>query len=82
MSKPIEVVYESGGFRLVGNAKVHLDEGERVRITIEKADKDSDARVLELAGAVYDGLAESEIDEIESVATDRSRFFTDDPESR
>ena len=52
-----------------------LTEGQRVRLTVESASASND--VLALAGRVYAGLSEEEIDEVECIALDRRPFFGD-----
>jgi len=37
--------------------------------------------LLGLAGQVYEGLSDKDIDEVESIALDRSSFFHDRPTS-
>lgn len=69
----IDAVFERGAFRLLSPANVSLPEGRRVRLTVEACDSPED--ILSLATQVYEGLSESEIDEIEKIALDRKNFF-------
>lgn len=67
MARSVEAVYEGGALKPL--EPVAFREGQRVRILV--ADEDP----IELAGRVYDGLAEEEIAEIERVALARGAFF-------
>ena len=69
----MEAVFEDGKLRLLEPAKVPLVEGQRVRVVVEATSED----VLALAGQVYTGLSEEEIDAIERIALDRDTFFVD-----
>lgn len=42
---------------------------------------EAEDNLVELAGQVYQGLSEEDIDEIERLAFDRSNFFHDRPNS-
>ena len=69
-----------GGFPSVSReqAQVFLDLAQESLLKeIEYAhfDKENFKDLLELAGQVYDGLTDDEIDEIEKVATERRDFF-------
>jgi len=68
----IDAVFENGAFRPLHPGPVPLAPGQRVRLTIEP---DPSSRILESAARVYQGLSESEIDEIEQIALDRRDFF-------
>lgn len=72
MDQTIDAIYENGTFRPVQPDAVHIPEGQRVRVTISDAEG---SEALRLAAQVYEGLSEREIDEIEQIALDRSRFF-------
>jgi hypothetical protein len=51
-----------------------------VKLTVEvPTEKEND--LLGLAGQVYEGLSDKDIDEVESIALDRSSFFHDRPAS-
>ena len=71
MKLAIDAIFENGTFRPVHRELLVMDEGQRVRITIE----DSDPESLLLALSVYDGLSNAEIDEVEKIALDRTSFF-------
>lgn len=74
MQQTVEAVYENGGFRLIDPVDLRILEGQRVRLTVEPPAA-SEKNPLELAAQVYEGLSESEIDEIERIALDRGDFF-------
>ena len=72
MKQLIEAIYEDGAFRPIQQDTVDIADGQRVRITIEDEEEPD---TLRLATSVYDGLSESDIDEVEQVALDRRGFF-------
>jgi predicted DNA-binding antitoxin AbrB/MazE fold protein len=74
MQQTVEAIYESGGFRLIDPANLQLFEGQKVRLIIEPPDQ-SATSPLDLAAQVYEGLSESQIEEIEQIALDRDDFF-------
>lgn len=72
MKHAIDAIYEHGTFRPLRPESITVADGQRVRITI---DDQSEPEALQLAGHVYEGLSDEEIDEIERIALDRSDFF-------
>jgi predicted DNA-binding antitoxin AbrB/MazE fold protein len=72
-SQTVIAVYENGVFRLMRELEVPLQEGQRVRLTVEKLL--SPDEIIELAAHVYAGFSEEEIAEIEKIMLDRSNFF-------
>jgi predicted DNA-binding antitoxin AbrB/MazE fold protein len=74
MQQTVEAIYESGGFRLIDPADLQLFEGQKVRLIIEPPDQ-SATNPLDLAAQVYEGLSDSQIEEIERIALDRDDFF-------
>lgn len=72
MTQTYEAIYENGVFRPV-TPPAMLTNGQHVRLMVESQDGKG---VLELASRVYAGLGEQEIDAIESIALDRSNFFS------
>ena len=73
MQHTIEAIYEDGSFRPVHRVSLEITEGQRVRIII---DDESDPESLRLAASVYDGLAGTDIDDIERIASSRSSFLS------
>jgi predicted DNA-binding antitoxin AbrB/MazE fold protein len=74
MQQTVEAIYKSGGFRLIDPADLQLFEGQKVRLIIEPPDQ-SATSPLDLAAQVYEGLSDSQIEEIERIALDRGDFF-------
>jgi predicted DNA-binding antitoxin AbrB/MazE fold protein len=72
-TETVEAVYEHGGFRLVTPADLKLTEGQMVRLLVEPIEKPDD--ILSLAGRVYEGLTEDQIDSIEQHLRRREDFF-------
>lgn len=72
MKGTVEAVYQDGVFRPV--RQPDLQEGERVRLTVESVAQRSPIGVLELATRVYEGLSPRDIDEIEEMARRRTFF--------
>ena len=71
MQRAIDAIFENGMFRPVHRELLAIPEGRRVRITVDDGDPES----LRLAMSVYDGLSDDDINEIEKIAVDRSKFF-------
>ena len=72
MKHAIDAIYENGAFRPVQPDTVAMADGQRVRITV---DDQIEPEPLRLAMSVYDGLTDSDIDEIERIALNRGHFF-------
>ena len=72
----ISAVFENGRFRPVRPLGQSFAEGQQVRLVVET--DLSPEEILDLAGQVYDGLSDEEIDEIERIALDRGNFFSND----
>ena len=77
MSEQIDAVYEHGAFRVVGDSDLTLTDGDRVKLIVESVQTSEASDVLKLAADVYAGLSSDEVTEIESIATDRSQFFSE-----
>lgn len=75
MAITIDAVFEKGVFRPVSPPEAKFPEGVRVRLAVET--ERTPEEILELAGNVYAGLSEDEIEEIEEIILDRSNFFGD-----
>ncbi|MEM9553156.1 MAG: hypothetical protein AAGC60_02780 [Acidobacteriota bacterium] len=64
--------------------RLGLHQGDKVELRVEsdgslrvrRAERSATDNVLDLCHAVYEGLSDAEVDEIESIALDRSRFRT------
>ena len=69
-SSVIDAVYEKGTLRPIDPNALTLSEGQRVRLTVV-----AEPDILSLASQVYEGLSEEEIQRVEGMALDRSRFF-------
>jgi predicted DNA-binding antitoxin AbrB/MazE fold protein len=80
MTQTLEAVFEDGSFKPVDNGALPFSEGQRVKLTVEVPAETQDD-LLGLAGQVYEGLSDKDIDEVESIALDRSSFFHDRPTS-
>jgi predicted DNA-binding antitoxin AbrB/MazE fold protein len=80
MTQTLDAVFEDGSFKPVENGDLPFSEGQRVKLTVEASAETRDD-LVGLAGQVYEGLSEKEIDEIERLALDRSSFFRDRPAS-
>ena len=70
----IEAVYQNGMFKPLKPMSEEIEEGETVEIIIKEKRLSPD-EMLELAGKVYEGLSEEDVNEIERIALDRSNFF-------
>lgn len=77
MTEHLDAIYKNGSFFPVGDSSISLSDGARVRLTVASIEQSSANNVLELAARVYAGLSESDIAEIERIATDRSSFFSE-----
>ncbi len=76
MPKNVDAIYEDGAFRPLKSDSIALEEGARVRLTVEPVLPDAGANVLNLAANVYADLSDEDVAEIERIATDRSNFFS------
>lgn len=74
MTQTVEAIYQNGTFRPIEPSEIPLQDGQSVRLTIESPDEARN--ILELAGNVYAGLSEEEVEEVESIALDRTIFFS------
>lgn len=78
MAQTLEAVFEDGSFKPVENGSLPFSEGQRVTLTVE-VPAESKVDLLGLAGQVYEGLSDKDIDEVERIALDRGSFFPDRP---
>ena len=72
-TEAVEAVYEHGGFRLVSPADLKLTEGQKVRLVVDPIEKPDE--ILSLAGRVYEGLTDDQIDSVERHIRRREDFF-------
>ncbi len=74
MPRTIEAIYEEGVLKPL--SPLNISEHKRVTLIIkDKPEEPSD--ILSLASLVYNGLSPEDIEEIEKLALDRSRFSRD-----
>lgn len=69
----LKAIYANGVFRPL--EKPELTEGQSVQITVETTPHFSPQEMLQLAAEVYEGLSETDIDEVEEIALKRDFFF-------
>jgi predicted DNA-binding antitoxin AbrB/MazE fold protein len=73
ISSTVEAVFENGVFRPLTSLEFFIPEGQHLKISVETENVKDD--ILDLATRVYAGLSEQQIDEIETIALDRTHFF-------
>lgn len=73
MSETLDAIYENGVFKPLKRPKI--SEGQQVRLIVEPTEERCPEDVLELAGQVYQGLTDKQVDEIEHIALNRRAFF-------
>lgn len=66
-----EAVFQNGAFRPVRPISTTIAEGQHVRLVVEVEEND----ILALATAVYEGLSEAEVKDVEQIALERRDFF-------
>jgi predicted DNA-binding antitoxin AbrB/MazE fold protein len=69
ITQTIEAVFEDGVFRPLTPLREVIPKGRPVRLSIES--EESPSNILALATQVYEGLSETQIDEIEEIAFSR-----------
>lgn len=72
-TQTIDAIFENGVFRILSPERLPLSEGQQVRLRIEASTRAQE--ILDAAAAVYEGLSEDEIDEVERIALQRGDFF-------
>ncbi len=72
MRQAIDAIYENGAFKPFHPDQIHLPNGRRVTLLV---DDNPLPEPLRLALGVYEGLSETEIDQVECIALDRKHFF-------
>lgn len=76
MSQILDAVFKDGSFKPVDKGSLSFAEGQRVKLTVEVT-SEAEGNLVELAGQVYEGLSAEDIEEVERLALDRSKFFHD-----
>ena len=76
MKHTLEAVYENGIFRPLKTPTI--PDGQQVLLEVEPLGEKPVTNPLELATLVYQGLSESDIDEVEKIALERQDFFSDE----
>lgn len=71
MSKTVEAIFEGGVLKPV--SPLDIPEHKRVTLIIED-ELEKSSNILSLASMVYDGLSSEDIEAVEKIAFDRSRF--------
>lgn len=74
MTKTIEAIFENGVFK--PTSPPDISEHKRVTLIIKENNEET-PDILSLASTVYDDLSQSDIEDIEKIALDRSRFSRD-----
>ena len=74
MTQTIEAIYQNGMFKPLSPVSEEFSEGKKVRLVVETEEENP---IMRLADNFYEGLSEEDIDEIETIALDRSNFFGD-----
>ncbi len=73
MEQAVEAIYERGVLRLL--EPLNLPEHQRVTVTVHPTPTNQPAAELEAWHQVYAGLSDDEIQEVETIALDRSHFM-------
>lgn len=69
-TQTLDAVFRDGAFLPLSTPST-LVEGQQVRLIVEVEEPD----VLALAGAVFEGLSEAEVNDVERIALERREFF-------
>ena len=72
MNQTIEAIYKDGGFELLGDIELELDEGEKVTLIIKAADHEQETS-LSLTEKYFKGLSEEDIDKVITHALAQSK---------
>jgi predicted DNA-binding antitoxin AbrB/MazE fold protein len=75
VKEELQAVFENGVFRPLRPPRIR--EGEAVTLLVRSFDETEPDELLSAARAVYDGLTEKEVTEVEAAALDRGSFFGD-----
>ena len=74
MTQTLDAVFKDGSFKPLSNGSLPFAEGQRVKLTVETPGETQDD-LIAMAGQVYDGLNDEEVNEVERLALDRGSFF-------
>ena len=74
MTQTMDAVFENGSFKPVNNGSLPFSQGQLVKLTVEVPPA-PDGNLIDIAGSVYEGLSDKEVDDVERLALDRSKFF-------
>ena len=77
MGQVLEAVYERGVLRPL--EELGLAEHQRVVIELRESASEVVGDYLKACHEVYEGLSDDEVDEVEAIALDRSRFLAREP---
>lgn len=72
MNQTMEAIYKDGGFELLGDIELELEEGERVTLVIKAVDHEEETS-LSLTEKYFKGLSEEDIDTVISHALSKSK---------
>ncbi|MDF5713911.1 MAG: antitoxin family protein [Rhizonema sp. NSF051] len=75
----LKAIYENGVFRPL--EKPELAEGQSVQLIVDTTNPLTPQEMLQLAAEVYEGLSETDVDQIEEIALKRDYFFTNRSEA-
>lgn len=74
MTKTIEAIFENGVFKPISPLK--LSEHKKVTLIIKDSNEE-ETDILSLASQIYNGLSPEDIEDIETLALNRSLFSRD-----
>jgi predicted DNA-binding antitoxin AbrB/MazE fold protein len=74
VTQTLDAVFKDGSFKPLDNGSLPFSEGQRVKLTVETP-VETQGDLIDLAAKVYEGLTDEEVDEVERLALDRSKFF-------
>lgn len=74
MTMTVEAIFEDGVLK--PTSPLNISEHSKVTLIIKDESAES-FNILSLASMVYEGLSPSDIEDVEKLATDRSRFSMD-----
>jgi predicted DNA-binding antitoxin AbrB/MazE fold protein len=75
MTKTVNAIFENGVFK--PTSPLELSEHKKVTLIIKDSNEEETIDILSLASLVYNDLSPKDIEDVESLALDRSRFSRD-----